>query len=63
MLRHLKETINLEIVWGSDLVGYKEKYSLIRIVSYANSNYARDLKDQKSIIRYFFFFGEKIITW
>lgn len=33
------------------------------IVGYANSSYAGDLKDRKSIMGYYFFLKGTIITW
>ena len=32
-------------------------------MGYANSSYAGDIKDWKSITKYYFFFGRVIMTW
>ena len=42
---------------------WQKKYGLLGIVDYANSNYARDRKDKKSIIRYCFFLKKAINIW
>ena len=39
------------------------KYGIFGVVGYANSSYAGDLDDKKSISRYCFFLGGDIITW
>lgn len=63
MLCYLKKIINLGIVWGSDLVGYQNKYSLIGIIGYTNNSYIGDLKDKNSITGHCFFLDGEIVTW
>lgn len=64
VLRYLKETIILSIINKNNSVGYwQKKYKLFGIVSYANSHYAEDLKDKKSIRGYFFFLKRVVTTW
>lgn len=46
------------IVWGNSLASHQqEKYEPKGVVGYADSSYAGDLKDRKSITRYCFFLG------
>lgn len=52
VLRYLKETITLGIVWGNDLADHLGKYPPQGIVGYANSNFARDPEDRKSVTGY-----------
>ena len=61
---YFKGTITLEIVWKNDPIGhqFEDKYGSLGVVSYINSNYADDLKDRKSIIRYNFFISRAIVT-
>lgn len=59
-----KGTIRLEIVWGNNFVGHQSenKYELLEVVGYTNSNYVGDLEDKKSITKYYFFTNETIVT-
>lgn len=34
-----------------------------KLVRYANSNIARDPKDQKSVIGYYFFLNKVVVSW
>lgn len=65
VLCYLKGTITLDIEWGNNFAGYQlgGRYGELRIVKYANSNYAGNLEDKKSIIGYYFFLGGAIVTW
>lgn len=64
VIKYLRKTITLGIIQGNDLVGHRQKkYGLLGIVSYANSNYAGDRKDKKSIIGYCFSFKKAINIW
>lgn len=50
-------TITLNIVWENDFVGHwQKKYKLLEVIGYGNSNYARDVENEKSITEYCFFF-------
>lgn len=42
---------------------WQKKYGLLEIVGYANSNYAEDRYDKKSIIEYCFFLKKTINIW
>lgn len=52
-------------MWENDPAGHQseDKYGSFRVVGYADSNYAGDLEDKKSIIGYCFFIGGAIVTW
>ena len=65
VLRYLKGTITLGIEWGNDPAGHRSggKYGELGVVGYADSSYAGNLEDRKSIIGYYFFFGRAIVTW
>ena len=62
---YLKGTITLGIEWGNDLVGHRagEKYREMGVVGYADSSYAGDIEDRKSITEYYFFLNRGVITW
>ena len=64
VLCYLKSTIILGIEWDNNLAGHKagEKYGEMGVVGYADSSYAGDIEDSKSIIRYYFFFDGDVIT-
>lgn len=40
-----------------------KRYKEMGMVGYVDSSYAGNLKDKKSIIGYYFIFGEVIVTW
>ena len=62
---YLKRTITLGIEWGNDSAGHRagEKYGEMGVLEYADSSYAGDIEDRKSITGYYFFFGGGVITW
>ena len=65
VLRYLKGTMTLGIEWGNDPAGHRSggKYGEMGVVRYADSSYASDLEDRKSIAGYCFFLGKAIVTW
>ena len=65
VLRYMKGTITLGIEWGNDPAGHRSggKYGELGVVGYADSSYAGDLEDRKSITGYCFFLGGAIVTW
>ena len=65
VLCYLKRTITIGIAWGNDPAGHRvgEKYREIGVVKYADSSYADDIEDRKSITEYYFFLGGGVITW
>ena len=65
-LRYLKGTSTLGIVWGKDPAGHRnqeDKYGSFGVVGYADSSYAGDIDNRKSITGYCFFLGGAITTW
>lgn len=63
VLRYLKSTINLGILWENIFAGHEQgKYEQIRVVDYTNSSYARDFEDEKPITGYCFFLKDTITT-
>ena len=65
VLRYLKGTITLGIQWGNDPAGHQLGgiYGELGVVRYADSSYAGNLEDRKSITEYCFFLGGAIVTW
>lgn len=65
VLRYLKGTITLGIKWGNNLAGHRsgERYGKLGMVEYADSSYAGNLKNRKSITGYSFFPDRAIVTW
>lgn len=64
VLRYLKGTSTMGIVWGKDPASHRESdYGPFGIVGYADSSYAGDIDDRKSITGYCFFLGGAITTW
>lgn len=65
VLRYLKGTITLGIEWENDPAGHRlgGRYGELGMVGYADSSYAGDLEDRKSITGYCFFLGGAIVTW
>lgn len=62
VIRYLKEMIYWECVYGQCL----DKSLLIsptryELVEYGDSNFAKDLKDKKSVIKYCFFFNSAVV--
>ena len=57
VLCYLRGTITLDIQWENDPTGHRvgEKYREIGVVGYADSSYAGDIEDRKSITEYYFF--------
>ena len=52
--------MNLKLVYGQTTVKNSLSYGLI---GYADSKFAKDLKDYKLVMGYFFFFNGAIILW
>ena len=53
-------------MWGKDPADHynqEDKYGSFRVVGYADSSYAGDIDDRKSITEYCFFLGGAITTW
>ena len=64
VLHYLKGTITLGIEWKNNPTDHRarEKYGEMGVVRYADSSYASDIKDRKSITGYYFFLGRGVIT-
>ena len=62
---YLKGTIILGIEWGKDPPRHQSRgrYGELRIVGYADSSYAGNLEDKKSITGNCFFLAGAIVTW
>lgn len=63
VLQYLKGTITMGIMWGDDPAGHLSKYPPRGIVGYADSNFAGDSDDRKSVTGYCFFIGGAVTTW
>lgn len=57
VLYYLKRTIHLEITYRAG----EDKTPPYGLVRYANSNYASNPKDCKSVMRYYFFVNEAVV--
>lgn len=55
VLQYLKGTMNLGITYGRDAAGHIETYKAYGLVGYADSNYAGNPKDRKSVLGYCFY--------
>lgn len=55
VLQYLKGTMNLGITYGRDAAGHIETYKPYGLVGYADSNYAGNPKDRKSVLGYCFY--------
>lgn len=63
VIRYLKGTASLSLCYGREMevTGHRaHKYGLI---GYADSNYAGDPEDRKSVMGYCFFFNGALATW
>lgn len=56
VLRYLKRTSIISIIWGRDLIGYQNRNKPLRVIDYVNNSYAREINDQRSITKYNIFF-------
>lgn len=65
VLRYLKGIITLSIEWGNNPAGHRldGRYGELEMVGYANSSYAGNLENKKSITGYCFFLSGAIVTW
>lgn len=59
VIQYLKETIYLEIIYGVKNINF----TLYKLIDSVNSNYARNPKDRKSVINYYFFTNRVIVSW
>ena len=54
----------MELVFEREVNSYLPKNSLwYGFISYADSNFAKDLRDQRSVIGYCFFLNRVVILW
>ena len=60
VLQYLKRMMNLEIHYNSL---YNDTQHLLTILDYADSNFAEDISERKSIMRYCFFLVRGVISW
>lgn len=58
VIRYLKVTMQLRLVFGRKTKN-QSHYSLI---SYADNNFAKDLKDQKSVMGHCFFLNKVVVS-
>ena len=65
VLYYLKDIIILGVEWGNHPADDKagEKYGEMGVIGYTDGSYAGDIKDRKSITKYYFFLGGGIIIW
>ena len=63
VFQYLKKTILLKLIYRKDTAHPMESYKPNDIIRYADSNYASNPKDWKSIMGYYFFMNRAIIIW
>lgn len=62
VIRYLKRTMQIKLI-------YRQKSNLPRdplsfgFKSYANSNFASDFEDHKSVIGHYFFLNDAVVSW
>ena len=63
VLHYLKKIITLGIRWKNNLIGHRlrEKYEDLKVIRYADSSYANNLENKKSITKYYFFISRAIV--
>lgn len=59
VIQYLKGTMHLRIMYGAN----KVKILLYGLVRYGNSNYAKEPKNSKSVMRYCFFINGGMVSW
>lgn len=59
VLRYLKSTMNLRLVYGQTIARDPPSYNFS---DYADSNFARDSEDCKSVMSYCFFFNKAVVS-
>lgn len=69
VVQYFKGTMHLELVYGTHFQSENKAKAKtpagqlsFGLVGYTNNNYANDLKDQKLIIRYYFFIYGAIVS-
>ena len=60
VVRYLKGTMNLGLIYGRTTTRDSPPYGLI---SYADSNFAGDPEDRKSVMGYCFFLNGAVVSW
>lgn len=57
----MNRIVLLRLIYKRDTAHFIESYKPYNIVKYADNNYANNLKDQKSIISYYFFINRAVV--
>ena len=65
---YLKDTMHLGLIYSSHLKNKKKTkipiiLFLFKLIRYKNSGYARDFENEKSVIEYYYFINEVIVSW
>ena len=64
VVRYLKGTIEMGLIFGRESAErWPRDPSPYGLVGYANSNFARDPKDRKSVMGYCFFLNGAVVSW
>ncbi len=64
VVRYLKGTMNMGLVFGRETANrLPKKPPLYGLLGYANSNFAGDSEDRKSVMGYCFFLNEAVVLW
>lgn len=59
----MKKTIEMVLIYGQEFINQLLNYlSPYRHIRYADSNFARDLENQKLVIGYYFFLSGAVIS-
>lgn len=59
VVQYLKKAMQIKLMFGQ----MPTNLFLYDLTGYANSNFAGNFKDQKSIMKYYFFFNKVVILW
>lgn len=63
VVKYLKETIKMGLIFGQESAEQLPRNSSpYRLISYTDNNFAGDLKDQKSVIGYYFFLNRAMVS-
>lgn len=67
-VRYLKESMHIALIYDQKTIGQLSKGGFklpppFRLVGYADSNFAGDFKDHKSVMGYCFFIGDVLVFW
>ena len=68
VVHYLKNAIYLSLIYGGYFKDKGKTKTLITsflfgLIEYKDNSYARDLKDKKFVIRYYYFINRAVVSW